>query len=418
LSAVATFKVFQPVYPKKLDLKNLSLYGLGFNTLVVSLYAEAAALAGRFFIRLCIDLPKNLSRMVFLRELRAVISSPDDVKDERQTLADLIEKLNKNFAGLGVTLSVRRWEDAPPGFWEQGVQHHLDSFLKIEDSDIFIGILWKKFGTPGRDGKTGIEHEFNKAYEAWEKNKRPKIVLYFNQQEYSLTTPEEALQLAAVLDFKQKIRRKGEGLYIQYTGLEDFENKVERDLVAFILKCTHKSNFDVDEIKKKIHEPDNRAIEHYLDNHSKEVAKIISENWTKKSGLFASCKYENGVKHMNQPSEPDVTKSGLAKQHLMSGYHDAWEFYNVGRDESVQKCEEICGIINAYEGTIFTEIEREIRTSSGNQKLERKKRGEVFIGQHYPDKFDRFVKSLYLYPDILYAIFTHIVGTMELQDRM
>ena len=109
---------------------------------------------------------------------------------------------------------------------------------------------------------------------------------------------------------------------------------------------------------------------------------------------------------MNQPSEPDVTKSGLAKQHLKSGYqHDVWEYYQVGKDKSVKKCEEICGIINAYEETIFTEIEREIRTSSGNQKLERKNRGEVFIGKYYPDKFDRFVKSLYLYPDILYAIF-------------
>lgn len=105
--------------------------------------------------------------MSSLEEFRVVISSPDDVKDERRTLADVIQKLNKNLAEpSGVRLSVRRWEDAPPGFWEEGVQHHLDSFLKIEDSDLFIGILWKKFGTPGKDGKTGTEHEFDIAYEA------------------------------------------------------------------------------------------------------------------------------------------------------------------------------------------------------------------------------------------------------------
>ncbi|MGB6531345.1 MAG: hypothetical protein WBF33_24825 [Candidatus Nitrosopolaris sp.] len=93
----------------------------------------------------------------------------------------------------------------------------------------------------------------------------------------------------------------------------------------------------------------------------------------------------------------------------MSGYqHDVWEFYQVGKEESVKKCEEICGIIYAYEETIIAETETEIRTSSGNQKLERKNRGQVFIGKYYPDKFDRFGKSLYLYPDMLCAIFKEV----------
>jgi hypothetical protein len=49
-------------------------------------------------------------------------------------------------------------------------------------------------------------------------------------------------------------------------------------------------------------------------------------------------------------------------------------------------------------------------------KLERRTREEVFVGKYYPDKFD--FKSLYLYPDILSAIFNeHIVGIKELQNR-
>ncbi|MGC1928819.1 MAG: hypothetical protein WA667_07570 [Candidatus Nitrosopolaris sp.] len=229
-------------------------------------------------------------------------------------------------------------------------------------------------------------------------------MLYFKQKPYSPTTSEQAKQLAAVLQFKEKIQKEQKGLYGTYRTLQEFRDNVYDDLHSSISKIEKPLSNGIQE--KKIYEPDKRAIERYLDNHSREIAKIISENWTKESGLFASWKYENGEKHMNQPSEPDVAKSGLAKQHLMSVYrHDAWEFYQVGRDESVKKCKEICGIINAYKETIFTQIEREITTSSGNQKLERKKRGEVFIGQHYPDKFDRFVKSLYLYPDILSAIF-------------
>lgn len=146
----------------------------------------------------------------------------------------------------------------------------------------------------------------------------------------------------------------------------------------------------------------------YLESHSREIAKIIYQEWTKESGLFGSCAYENGVKSVNQPSIPQVTKSELARQHLMYGYqHDVWDFYRTGKDESVRKCSEIEDVINAYEEIICAEIERDIPTGDGNRKLERKTRGEVFIvkgiNQYYPPTFD--FKSLYLYPDILSAVF-------------
>jgi hypothetical protein len=145
----------------------------------------------------------------------------------------------------------------------------------------------------------------------------------------------------------------------------------------------------------------------YLNKHSKEIAKIIYENWTKESGLFASCRYENGQKYLHHPSEPEVTNSGLVRQHLMFGYHHAGEFYREGKDESVKKCEEIEEIIETYNGAVIGEIERNIETSTGNHKLERKTRRDVFITkdtyEYYPDTF--YFKRLYLYPDILSAIF-------------
>ena len=143
--------------------------------------------------------------------------------------------------------------------------------------------------------------------------------------------------------------------------------------------------------------------EHYLDNHSREIAKIICENWTKESGLFASCVYENGVKHINQPFEPPVTKFGLARYHLMFGYqHDAWDFYRAGKDESVGKAKEIETIIDEYESIVIDEIEKSIDT----RKLEKKRKNEVFFGSYFPPKFE--FNSLYLYPEILSEIFKEV----------
>jgi hypothetical protein len=184
-----------------------------------------------------------------LKEVIVVISSPGDVGKERAALPNVIQRLNKNIAGpAGLILSVRRWEDAPPGFWDEGVQHHIDSYLKIEDSDIFIGILWKNFGTPGRDGKTGTEHEFHKAYEAWKKNNRPKIMLYFNQKLCCPTMSEQAKQLAAVLRFKEGIQK--EGLYSIYNKLEQFKEKV----------YDHLSDYIKDEVQQKLQKSGKRDV--------------------------------------------------------------------------------------------------------------------------------------------------------------
>ncbi|MFZ0513638.1 MAG: hypothetical protein WAM14_18675, partial [Candidatus Nitrosopolaris sp.] len=106
----------------------------------------------------------------------------------------------------------------------------------IEDCDILIGIFWKRFGTPTSDGKTGTEHEFHKAYEAWKKNKRPQIMLYFNQREYSPETSEETEQHTAVLKFKEKIQKEGEGLYRDYVGLDQFKETVYDHLSLYLHK--------------------------------------------------------------------------------------------------------------------------------------------------------------------------------------
>ncbi|MGC1932272.1 MAG: hypothetical protein WA667_25145 [Candidatus Nitrosopolaris sp.] len=162
--------------------------------------------------------------MTSLTQLKIVIASPNDVREEREALDREIQRVNLLIAeGLGLTLKALRWEtNTYPGFHVDGPQGLVDSILNIEDCDIFIGILWKRFGTPIKeDGETGTVHEFYKAYEAWKKNKKPQIMLYFNQKEYCLKTSAEAEQLLALLKFKESLPK--EGLYREYFGLPEFE---------------------------------------------------------------------------------------------------------------------------------------------------------------------------------------------------
>src|ERR1043165_4314553 len=119
--------------------------------------------------------------------LRIIVASASDVQAERDSIPAIIEYLNKSITEeRGLRLELLRWEkDAYPSFHPEGPQGTIDEVLNFNDCDIFIGIFWKRFGTPVKDGQSGTEHEFNLAYDLWVKTRRPQIMFYFKQKSYT-----------------------------------------------------------------------------------------------------------------------------------------------------------------------------------------------------------------------------------------
>jgi hypothetical protein len=78
-----------------------------------------------------------------LRVLRVVIASPGDVAAERDIAAAVLEDLNRSIAAdRGVRLEAVRWEtDTYPGFNADGPQGLIDPILRIQDSEVLIGIF-------------------------------------------------------------------------------------------------------------------------------------------------------------------------------------------------------------------------------------------------------------------------------------
>src|SRR5262249_47703964 len=148
------------------------------------------------------------------RTVRVVAISPSDVAEERKALVDVVLDLNRGVAAdHGIRLDLWDWErDARPGFHPDGPQGIIDPILRIAESDLVIGILWRRFGTPTATAASGTEHEFRAAYEARKAReaagdgpKGPDIMWYFNQAPVVSTTSEEAAQHAAVLRFKENV---------------------------------------------------------------------------------------------------------------------------------------------------------------------------------------------------------------------
>ena len=100
-------------------------------------------------------------------KLRAFVASPGDVLDERERLKLVVDELDRTLAdSLGHSLELLDWRDVVPsmGRPEQVI---LDQ-LKLDAWDIFVGILWTRFGTPsgairpdtGEPFLSGTEEEF------------------------------------------------------------------------------------------------------------------------------------------------------------------------------------------------------------------------------------------------------------------
>jgi hypothetical protein len=169
-----------------------------------------------------------------VRLLRIVVASPGDVQTERDVLPEVLSELNLGVAAdRCLRLELCRWEtDAYPGFHPEGPQGLIDPILKIEDCDILVGIFWKRFGTPVGNAKSGTEHEFRLAYEAWTQKQRPHIQVYFNQKAYTPKNKEETDQWGQVLEFKKQFPK--EGLWWHYKGKIQFERLVRNHLTQFL----------------------------------------------------------------------------------------------------------------------------------------------------------------------------------------
>jgi len=163
-----------------------------------------------------------------------VVASPGDIQAERDALATVVEELNRGIAAdRGLRLELGRWEtEAYPGFHPEGPQGLIDLILKIEGCDVLIGIFWKRFGTPVKDAQSGTEHEFLRAYEAWQVKDRPQIMVYFNQTPYTPKSKAEIDQWGQVLEFQERFPK--EGLWWPYKGKTRFERLAREHLTKFI----------------------------------------------------------------------------------------------------------------------------------------------------------------------------------------
>ncbi len=161
--------------------------------------------------------------------LRVFVAFPDDVSEEVDAVQACVEELNAILSrDLGRRLEMITWRNtAVPGVGtdpQAVINEHIG-----DNYDIFIGILWTRFGTPTPRAGSGAEEEFERAYARHKSNQKSiRLMIYFKKTPIDLEAIIPA-QIEAIKAFRSKLGPKGV-LYWDFTSREEFESYLRMHL--------------------------------------------------------------------------------------------------------------------------------------------------------------------------------------------
>jgi formylglycine-generating enzyme required for sulfatase activity len=173
-------------------------------------------------------------------QLTVFVGAPHDVTAERRRLMDIVTRWPLP-GKLGVSLRFRDFHEVMPGMGRP--QQQINEELPVDEWDLFVGILWHRFGQatgivdPATGDKlTGTQEEFERAYEHWQRCRRPRIMFYrcIRKANVKEIDPD---QLNRVNRFFSQFQAHGRrpGFYKEFTTIADFERKVREDLESFLV---------------------------------------------------------------------------------------------------------------------------------------------------------------------------------------
>jgi hypothetical protein len=171
-----------------------------------------------------------------MKTINVFIASPSDITEERDAVDLVVRDLNSTIGDLlNINLVAIKWETHA---WPDVGNDAQDVINKeINDYDVFVGIMWKRFGTPTKRGNSGTGEEFKRAYDYFRKFGRPKIMFYFKNKPFYSTGIEEIKQFQAVIEFRKVLEEFGV-LFWQYTENIEFERNLRIHLSNQIKSIT------------------------------------------------------------------------------------------------------------------------------------------------------------------------------------
>ena len=177
-----------------------------------------------------------ISEASSVKKIRVFVASPSDVQEERDVVSVVVDELRRILGQVRpVELETVRWETHA---WpDVGADAQDVINREIGQFDIFVGVMWRRFGTPTKRGDSGTSEEFNRAYNYFKQYGRPRIMFYFRRTPFYPSSDGEVLQFRRVVRFRRQLEKSGV-LFWEYDNPLTFERNVREHLIRQILDGT------------------------------------------------------------------------------------------------------------------------------------------------------------------------------------
>jgi hypothetical protein len=153
--------------------------------------------------------------------LTIFISCPSQLLAEKQGVKNAVDIVNRSIRGTcNVQLETWDWEEgAIPGI-AATPQEVIDQ--QIPQHDIYLGLLWHRFGFPTAMCGSGTEHEFRTSLKSHQQEGSPRHILFFFKTKVDNLDDVDPLQYAQVRTFQNELQDLGV-LYNKFEDSSDFE---------------------------------------------------------------------------------------------------------------------------------------------------------------------------------------------------
>ena len=175
--------------------------------------------------------------------VKIFLASPSDVAEERETLAALVREVNDVLAFLApdnpLRLELMRFETHV--FPDIGHAQAVINRQIPQDYDIFIGVMWKRFGSPTSAAGSGTVEEFERAQTRREETGRPTIMFYFCDEPFAPPRGDDLAQFNQVAAFRDKMEQTGYVLnYPERARFRDYVRSGLLRAVADIMRAAER----------------------------------------------------------------------------------------------------------------------------------------------------------------------------------
>lgn len=153
------------------------------------------------------------------------LASPSDLGEDREGINEVIKEINLTFGQQNnLVVELMKWEThSAPGASGTYTQDLINKDIK-NDYDLFIGLMWLKFGTPTDVASSGTEEEFNRAFARFNDNPESLQILFYFKNSPPLNLQDiNPIELAKVNDFKKNLGDENV-LYWHYATIEELQS--------------------------------------------------------------------------------------------------------------------------------------------------------------------------------------------------